>query len=393
MSVQPDNAQSTRPFFLRDESIRGLGAMAVMAYHASGVHLHGHALLPHAAWADSTMVPGALRWLGTMLVPGHAALLTFFVISGFVLRLSLEHGPQRVGAMSGKFLVGRLFRFYPIMIVGTLVMMAVILAGLHKATIDGAAVPLTPWRVIANCLLLEVSMNGTLWAIQLELVMVPIILLLYLLERRAGPRAVLIVAIVTAVAALTGNWARYTPLSRHLFAFALGMIVPTLGRQMVQRLSLRQANLCIFVCALVLLTTGPALGLYSRYTTVIEGLAAFPMVALIAYRQDLRAFNVLDARPLRILGASSGSYYILHMAALVLLLAWMPHVVPAHWSNAAPLLTGALVVLVCILALVPVAIIAYFGVEVPGIKLGRIANRKLGLDKREPKVDLAAAAP
>ena len=44
------DVEKSRPFFAPVQSLRGLGAMAVAAYHISGWRLHGEQLLPHVAW-------------------------------------------------------------------------------------------------------------------------------------------------------------------------------------------------------------------------------------------------------------------------------------------------------------------------------------------------------
>ena len=51
--------------------------------------------------------------------------------------------------------------------------------------------------LLANMLLLDASLNGTLWALQLEVLMAPIIVLFYFLERSYGTR-VLVAAAVTS---------------------------------------------------------------------------------------------------------------------------------------------------------------------------------------------------
>src|SRR5690606_15120773 len=96
-----------RRFFGRVESLRGLGAMTVAGFHLSDWPLHGVPLLPHAGWADASWFDEILRRLGWLLLPGHASLMMFFVISGFVLRHALEHGPQRPLTAVGRFFTAR----------------------------------------------------------------------------------------------------------------------------------------------------------------------------------------------------------------------------------------------------------------------------------------------
>src|SRR5262249_22205434 len=88
-----DKSVTDRPFFGRVESLRGLGALAVAAFHIASWNLHGHPLLPDLAKCEP--LRSVFRRGDVRLIPGHAALMMFFVISGFVLRISLAYGPRQ----------------------------------------------------------------------------------------------------------------------------------------------------------------------------------------------------------------------------------------------------------------------------------------------------------
>jgi peptidoglycan/LPS O-acetylase OafA/YrhL len=179
-------ARQARPFFTRVESLRGVGALAIAAYHFSGYALHGVLLLPHQAWSDVGNLQNAVGRLVLNLIPGHAALMMFFVISGFVLQVSLQYGPQRAGTAAVRFLIARVFRIYPIVIFGTLVV--ALANGWQTPPLpDRPAQPLDVATLLENFLLLDTTMNRTLWALQVEVLMAPIIVLVFLIERAYGP--------------------------------------------------------------------------------------------------------------------------------------------------------------------------------------------------------------
>ena len=364
-----DPLQSQRPFFSRVESLRGLGAMLVAGYHISGVPLHGVQLLPHVPWQGAGAIENAIGRLGLALMTGHAAVMLFFVISGFVLRTSLQHGPQDLGGATLRFLVARIFRIYPIVMFGTVV--AALANGWELPPSSGQAGPLSLSTFVANLLLLDVSLNSTLWAIRVELLMVPAILLLYFLERSHGSRALVAIALVTTILSFNSQWALWPPLSRNLFAFVLGMLIPTLGRKIVSDLSRTAANRWALAAGLALVLPGSLLGFYAQISAVIEAYAAMLLLSLVAYRLDLRGFGLLDARPLRLLGLASGSYYVLHSAMGPWTNALAAMVVPASWIAAAPALVGFVTIAVWLLALTPLMLLSYYLVEAPGIALGR----------------------
>src|SRR5438552_14162190 len=105
--------------------------------------------------------------------------------------------------------------------------------------------PLTVPTFLANLVLLDVNLNSPLWALQVAVLMAPFILLFYFVERRFGPSAVLAIAIIATPLSFTKSWLLWDPLSHNFFAFVLGLVVPTLGRELVQGLSPRAARLCV----------------------------------------------------------------------------------------------------------------------------------------------------
>ncbi len=369
-----------RPFFGRVESLRGLGAMAVAGYHISGCPLHGAALFPVGPWDGTGTRENVLRRLGLVMLPGHAALMLFFVISGFVLRLSLEYGPQKVSPAAAKFFLARIFRVYPIVVFGVLLIAG--LAVCQAASQGQIAIPFTVPQVLANMLLLDVSMNGVLWALQCEMLMVPVIFSLYFLERRCGPRVLLGIALVTTALAFRSHWAGWPPLSTNVFPFVLGMVVPTLGRRFALSLSKRAATFWALGTVAALLLPGPCFGLYSRYSAVTEAYAAVLFVSLVAYRHDLSLLKCLDVRGLRLLGLSSGSYYVLHMATLPMALAIATAIVPPTWSSNAPGLVGPLVIAAWLVGIAPLMVCISRLVEMPGIALGRRVIRFCRVEAR-----------
>ena len=101
-----------RPFFHRVESLRGIGAVIVAAWHVSGWAVNGVMLLPHMPWPDAGWVQNTIGRIELALLPGHSALMIFFIISGFVLRVSLQYGPQDPAGAAVRFHIARIFRIY-----------------------------------------------------------------------------------------------------------------------------------------------------------------------------------------------------------------------------------------------------------------------------------------
>jgi len=211
--------------------------MIVAAWHVSGWAIYGIQLLPHQPWPETGALQNAIGRFGLALSPGHAALMVFFVISGFVLRISLQYGPQEIAPATLRFLVARIFRIYPITMFAAVAAAIIFGWTLPPTAANPVATPLTISTFVANLLLIDVSLNSVLWAIQLEVIMAPFIVLFYFLERRHGVRAVVIVAGVTSLLSFYAAWTPWQPLSYNFFAFVLGMLIPTVGRRFVSDLS------------------------------------------------------------------------------------------------------------------------------------------------------------
>jgi peptidoglycan/LPS O-acetylase OafA/YrhL len=114
------NMQGARPFFHRLESLRGIGAVIIAGWHFPGWAVHGIQWPPHVPWPTAGWVQNAIGGFELALLPAHAALMVFFVISGFVLRVSLQYGPQDLTLAAVRFHVARIFRIYPIVVFGML---------------------------------------------------------------------------------------------------------------------------------------------------------------------------------------------------------------------------------------------------------------------------------
>src|SRR6478735_669161 len=104
-SIMPVPRATARPFFQRVDSLRILGAIAIANYHFHNLPVHGVELFSEEPWDNVGAWQNVLRSICVAFNPAHAALMMFFVISGFVLRLALEHGPQSLGGATAKFLI------------------------------------------------------------------------------------------------------------------------------------------------------------------------------------------------------------------------------------------------------------------------------------------------
>ena len=265
-------------FLPRIESLRGIAALVVVGYHVNGQL----SALPAHGWFD-----GFASRLITAFSNGIGAVVTFFVLSGFVLARSLDADSDPV-----RFFRNRLFRLFPAaMTVVALLTLLYWQFGLfvgYKASFD-------PLNIVLNLLLIRSDINGVMWSMTVECVATPLILVSVWLFRRYG-EAVLwgLVAFLFGLSFwgsyvhLLGGFTNLAP----FYAFVVGVLIHFQGVRPTTLVSSRLVN-ATAIAAIAIFSFGGA----SKQTALIlalECLSAAILIMLIAWRQDMILFKPLD---------------------------------------------------------------------------------------------------
>jgi len=341
-------------FFGRVESLRGL---------AAGMVAFGHVLGAFAPFAQHLPAYNVLRTFGK----GDSAVLMFFVISGFVLFFSFERYRSGEHPIL-RFLIARVFRIYPASI-ATILLIVVITAVTGRSFLGNAVID--PLVVLKNLLLLDTSMNGVMWTLQVELLAAPVIVAAYLAYRRFG--VIALWALLAAFTALSfvGSFNRLigTP-TLGLHAFMLGMIVAVAGERWFAGLSRVRATAAFIAAMFMFFACFPLLGWTSHWGTLVATACAGIMIALAAFN------NVgpgLASRPARFLGRVSYGFYLLHPLTLLALdRAEVRNVIASLLQSGMSFpVTMVAVFLLSVLAIVPLAYLLLRWVEHPGIAFGQ----------------------
>jgi peptidoglycan/LPS O-acetylase OafA/YrhL len=388
-AVEPDRkAVSKRGFFIpRLEAFRGYGCVMVAMVHCAQTSTsEGVTLL------DSDR--GALsQWsfrLYAVLFNGNAALTMFFVLSGFLLFLSLERGHQQIRYAGVQFFSMRVLRLFPPIWTNLAVFWG--LFAFFGITVASPKL-FEPISLLRNAMLLETSINGAMWTLQLEALAIPLIFGGYFAYRRFGNRSLLILLAGLIAIAFSKRW--LTPLGIGpapivlLHTFAFGMLVPTLGQTIVKRLSRQQAAITMAIATGVFLSIHQFSGYWSTRTLVIEAATGFILATGIAYRGDLAIFRPLDWRIAHFYGRISYSFYLLHPLALIAI----NHVAVAPWlaMGIPPVIIALFFSLASTLVITPLAYLCYRTVEVPGIRFGVKIAKAVAATTRPPQSHLDLA--
>jgi peptidoglycan/LPS O-acetylase OafA/YrhL len=364
-------------FYPRLEALRGGAALMVAAFHAC-----------QSTWFDSEgkvrnfLYPGEdagfvsnlcasfLRIAGN----GNGAVVLFFVISGFVLASSLLRGPQSFAGCGARFLNARMFRIYPAVFIAVGVFALVF--WLTGASLSGPSA-YSPLGLLRNALLLDFSIDGVMWSLQLEVAAVPLIFVAYLGWRRCG--AVVLVLSFSALAGLSfwEPWNRLIGapnLFGEIYAFVFGMAAFLVGPRLVALCSSRVASVAFAGAAGLFLSSRMVISPTSHWSPLAEAASATIMVAILAFGRLGSEASIFDHRLIRFFGRISYSFYLLH--PLTLLIIWkIPSALGAAIAVGVPAaLVAAFLIVASIVVVTPFSYAMYRWIEIPGI----IAGHKFG---------------
>jgi peptidoglycan/LPS O-acetylase OafA/YrhL len=312
------------------DSLRGLAALTVFCYHA-------FLMLPAG--------PTTLEYLRHtplgFCVDGRAAVLLFFVLSGFVLTWGFSEARDRSRFWMLSFILRRIFRIYPAFLVSTLFAVA-----LRTLVFDAERVYLNyaygfaqEWKNsflasdFARFLTLiwpgsHLDINPVTWSLVVEMrisLIFPIVIVLV----NWTPRKVMYVLPLAAAYAL-GFLLPHVSTLRYFPHFVLGAICARHALAFITWLRPRPLPLRL-LCVLGSLalygtaTHAPTFSTMSVHTQfLIEQSVGLGAAGLILSCLALSApSGFFGSRPLRFLGATSYSFYLLHLVLMFSLSSWL----------------------------------------------------------------------
>ncbi|MDP1027446.1 acyltransferase [Sphingomonas sp. KR1UV-12] len=367
------------------QSLRGIAALIVVVYHCALYYDYG----------------AASRSAMSLIFNAHGAVVTFFVLSGFVLTLSLMRSPldrRRIGF----FYIRRAFRIYPALWTACALALIYLLVfgadgvalGSEWARMNCGNWPLPTGRIMLAFAGLKSTLPLPIWSLAVELVASAAMPFLILVMRRSVPAFVILTLGLAVLSRFGGDKLLLIP--TYMIDFALGASVALVVPQL--RVALRRRGM-LAVCAgagVALLWTGRAiagadfeLAYHDPLTSMIEGVGAALVIGAIFVRAD--RFSILSARWATRLGDRSYSLYLLHQPVLAILAATgallVPRLIVAHPGAATLVLIAGTIALA-----MPLATLGFQWIELPAIGIGQRLVRRLE-HFRSPDRRVAAAMP
>ncbi|RTL93327.1 acyltransferase [Ancylobacter aquaticus] len=344
------------------QSIRGIAALVVVLAHCWFYYAYDPSI---KLWAEAAF-------------NAHAAVICFFVLSGFVLTLSLERSGLGTNSLI-HFFVRRGFRIYPVLWVASA------LALTYPVFLIDYPLPaiVDPWwgsqaRSYPSMFTVGGAFTGVasslkvpVWTLYIELVgsaFMP--LLVFALSR--GAIAFGAVTILLIILSQIEGWPMLLSPARYLIFFALGAAMtrtpPILSHLLRSPIRVILAAIGCFVVMWF-----SRWGFDARFLVnynaplpaLIEGVAAAALIAVIY--SSPAPFAFLRHRWSASLGDVSYSLYLLHLP----ILGWIAFTL-------GELLGLSVLSVATLCASLAASVFTYRFVELPGIKLGRAAAKSIG---------------
>jgi peptidoglycan/LPS O-acetylase OafA/YrhL len=351
-------------FDYRVESLRGIAAFAVALTHAVAVFkIDGLPAFWLVPFADQSASARVLTALTTVFNPG-AAVILFFVISGYVLTLSFMRHRETAASLIPSYALRRALRLLPAMWVSIAIYVAVISA-FRPSTFEA----FSPWfgavfstppsssRTLKSLLLIEFTPN--VWTMYVELIGSAAIPLFYYGARRFGLVPALAVlgalALLTVLGSQTGH-ARLTLV--FLVCFCAGSLMAQWPASRIPPLYGVLLGMAIFILERRLLVT------FGGWGILADTVGAY--LILSAVIQGGRTTAALDHPALRFLGRISYSFYLLHATVIYLVALGVRSLTASDG-----LATHALLAAVSLSASVVAAWALFHLVEAPATAAGR----------------------
>jgi peptidoglycan/LPS O-acetylase OafA/YrhL len=317
------------------DGLRGYAALGVALGHSvlaiTGLGLWGTSLgdFPHMSGA------AIFYRLLSVVAPSDAAVMLFFVLSGHVLWQSFVRKKLGPAALPDYFF-SRIIRLFPLIVVTT------VLIGVLKHAGVGA--------VLRAAILWNVSLNGVLWSLQVEVIGSVVIVLVWLFARNAGLRLLAALAVSLLVLPLV----RGTPLV-FMPAFVLGAVIGLAPEWLWRGRWLFGAGLALLVGTNIVTGHGGA----ARLPEMVGA-------ALVVGCMGASPINALRTRLSTFLGEISYPFYLVHPIGMI----FGFHAVAG--LAGVPVLGRILVFAAVSIAIaMPLAWLLHVGVEAPAMRQGR----------------------
>ncbi|HEV2646349.1 MAG TPA: acyltransferase [Acidobacteriaceae bacterium] len=332
------------------QSLRGIAAVVVLLHHSTFAFKTGDRF---HYWAE-------------VLLNAHAAVILFFVLSGYVLFRSLSLVETNIGTLT-RFYIARIFRIYPaVWFACALALVVLRLTRSHfpasgASSLFLAAYPVVGfWAVIKSFCFASGLLIPPMWSVRVELI---------------GSLALPFIAL--AIRRGLGLWLLFAAVAASLAPVSVKSGIPFIPCFVVGALAFKyQTQLGHFFASPPAIASSTLLLLFFRridsgwrfetsYNAMVPLLVESLAAAILIVGLVERGSHSLSSRPAVRLGDISYSVYLLHFPILASLM-YVVARIPGNGDFRAIVLMAATSAIT-----LPMAAIVYNAIELPGIALGK----------------------
>ena len=309
------------------------------------------------------------------LFNGAAAVTVFFVLSGFVLGLSLDTSEQPDFFKNyGEFVARRVLRIYPAFLLSISFALTYLLLVYEPVRFAAATGWFNQWyqqipkvsQALNILTFKDIQLNNVAWTLRSEMICSCLLPFLHWINRRSG-WAVNIGILGATI--LLGHFLRNQFLA-NVYLFYLGLLVPSIVRS--HRFHDIRALWIYPIFAIgTVLALGAGIRLSESWLALPAGFGAFLLVVVVATEIPTLIHRVLDLEIVRFYGRISYSLYLLHFLVLHVVTFLAFRRAPAAWISSHVLITMFLLLLVSLMLVTPLAYFSWRFFEKPGIRLAK----------------------
>lgn len=340
------------------ESLRGVAALMVaMAHSIGGVLLSNENVM-------------AVKSLLNIIANGGMGVTIFFVLSGFVLKRSLDKNKQVFIKGNGVFLWKRFLRIWPAMFVSTTFCAILInhfytqsssLATTHDYQIIWAN-PINAIQWLKDLVFASNFLNPVTWTLQVEMV-AALFMLSFVRIKKKSETALFFVLLIWIA------YFFYYPMYSNArvgftFMFILGMYVDDLVKILIN-ISIKKHIKLIFYISFLLcgLVNYVMPGDHKVVWFLMAITATINITCLVALYQQGKKIWLLEVAFFKYIGKVSFSFYLWHFPVLIFLATAIFNLVPDSIIKTNPNITGLIIFILSTLATLPISHWSYNNIE------------------------------
>ncbi len=391
-------------------SLRGIAAMAVLIFHAFLTFQVAGVDVAYNVHLHYTNLERFINEFIVFLFSGSAAVVFFFVHSGFVLTLSLSKHPEHNNIKDKSisliaFYIKRLFRLYPMIIGSILISLAYQKYCIHPVTDPVFSTwfknfytePVNLKNFMENIFLSKFNLSPFLWSLRIEVIGSLFMPLIYLASKRVFTTYLMCYLFYLFANNLLPE---HTLKVTFICCLFIGTLVGVLHKEIQEYIfitknalqnkkrltnnkwlkntysALENRNFHVLLSLIVLIVSwsySPTTGV----AVVIESLAS-AVIIYVAYYYDEGPMQYFCNLPfIKFLGKISYSLYILSLLCINIigrfLFSVLSHSFIAHYG----LLTNILTTLLTIVLTIIISTITFYSIERPFMELGRYIYKSI----------------